>query len=398
MTESLNRTRFLQHVAQTSDFPPAMEFVKADGVRLFDANGRAFLDLISGISVNNLGHHHPEITAAIHEQVDRHLHLMVYGEFVVTPQVEYATKLASLLPPSLSSVYFTNSGAEAIEGAMKLAKRFTGRTEIAGFVNSYHGSTQGALSVTGDPELQRNFRPLLPDILHLRYNHPEDLSKITSRTACLIMEPVQAEAGCLVPNAAYLNAVRERCTQTGTLLIFDEIQTGMGRTGTLFAFQDAGVVPDVLVTGKAFGGGMPLGAFIADKKLMSVLTNHPVLGHITTFGGHPVCCAAGKAALEVIVREQLYATAEEKGQLFKTLLVHPAIREVSGKGLLLAVRFDSYEINKSVIDHCMAHGLITDWFLFAPDCLRIAPPLIITEAEIREACAIILSSLSTLTF
>jgi len=246
--------------------------------------------------------------------------------------------------------------------------------------------------------LQRNFRPLLPDILHLRYNHPEDLSKITSRTACLIMEPVQAEAGCLVPNAAYLNAVRERCTQTGTLLIFDEIQTGMGRTGTLFAFQDAGVVPDVLVTGKAFGGGMPLGAFIADKKLMSVLTNHPVLGHITTFGGHPVCCAAGKAALEVIVREQLYATAEEKGQLFKTLLVHPAIREVSGKGLLLAVRFDSYEINKSVIDHCMAHGLITDWFLFAPDCLRIAPPLIITEAEIREACAIILSSLSTLTF
>lgn len=398
MPHSLNRTRFLQHVAQTSDFPPAMEFVSAEGVRLVDDAGKTYLDLISGISVNNLGHHHPEITAAIHQQVDRHLHLMVYGEFVVTPQVEYATRLTSLLPASLSSVYFTNSGAEAIEGAMKLAKRYTGRTEMAGFLHSYHGSTQGALSITGDAELQRNYRPLLPDILHLRYNNLDDISTITTRTACLIMEPVQAEAGCLIPSANFLKAVRERCHETGTLLIFDEIQTGMGRTGTLFAFQEAGVLPDILVTGKAFGGGMPLGAFVADKKIMNVLTHNPVLGHITTFGGHPVCCAAGNAALEVIEREQLYATADKKGRLFKELLVHPAIRSVSGKGLLLAIKFDSFEINKAVIDQCMADGLITDWFLFAPDCLRIAPPLIITEEEIREACTIILTSLSKLNF
>lgn len=398
MADHTLRSHFLQHVAQTSDFPPAMEFIKAEGVRLFDANGRAYLDLISGISVNNLGHHHPEITATIHAQVDQHLHLMVYGEFVVTPQVNYATRLSEVLPSGLSSVYFTNSGAEAIEGAMKLAKRYTGRTEIAGFMHSYHGSTQGALSITGDPELQRNYRPLLPDILHLRYNNIEDLAKITTRTACLIMEPIQAEAGCLVPTNEYLKAVREHCNITGTLLVFDEIQTGMGRTGQLFAFQHSGVIPDVLVTGKAFGGGMPLGAFIADKKVMGVLTHNPVLGHITTFGGHPVCCAAGNAALDVIEREKLYADAEEKGQLFKSLLVHPKIQSVNGKGLLLAVKFESFEINKAVIDQCMSDGLVTDWFLFASNCLRIAPPLIITEAEIREACAIILSSLNKLTF
>lgn len=387
------RDRFLKHVAQTSDFPPAVEFVSADGCTLIGADGREYLDLISGISVNNLGHHHPEVAAAIHQQVDRYLHLMVYGEFILSPQVEYATRIASLLPSSLSSVYFTNSGSEAIEGAMKLSKRFTGRTQIAACLKSYHGSTQGALSITGDTTLQQNYRPLLPDILHLRFNSIDDLSLITERTACFILEPIQAEAGCKLPDKEYLEAVRKRCTETGTLMVLDEIQTGMGRTGTRFAFEAYGVVPDLLVTGKAFGGGMPLGAFIASKEIMNVLTNNPVLGHITTFGGHPVCCAAGLAALDVIERENLAAHAAEKEQLFRKLLKHPSIRAIHGKGLLLAVEFDSAETNQKTLVNCLNNGLVSDWFLFAPEYLRIAPPLIISSGEIEKACSILLSSI-----
>ncbi len=387
------RDRFFRHVAQTSDNPPGIEFVRGKGCELFDQTGKSYIDLIAGISVSSLGHQHPEITKAIHEQVDRHLHVMVYGEFILSPQVEMASLLASHLPDSLSSVYFTNSGSEAIEGAMKLAKRATGRTQLAAFRQSYHGSTQGALSITGDDELQQSFRPLLPDILHLRYNRLEDLSLITHRTAAVFIEPIQAEAGCLLPDPGLLQAIRQRCNEMGTLLIMDEIQTGMGRTGTLFAFQQSGVIPDVLVTGKAFGGGMPLAAFIGSPTIMSKLTHDPVLGHITTFGGHPVSCAAGIAALRVLVQEKLAESTAEKEKLFRDLLKHQRILRISGKGLLLAVHFDDESFNRQVIQQCLENGLVTDWFLFAPNCLRIAPPLTISEQEIILACEIILRSI-----
>lgn len=390
------RDRFFRHVAQTSDAPPGVEFIGAEGCHLIDANGRRYIDLISGISVSSLGHAHPEVIKAIHEQVDRHLHVMVYGEFILSPQVEYATKLASLLPESLTSVYFTNSGAEAIEGAMKLAKRFTGGTQLASFRNSYHGSTQGALSITGDVELQRSFRPLLPDILHLRYNCIDDLELITDRTAALFMEPMQAEAGGILPTIEYLQAVRKRCSETGTLLVYDEIQTGMGRTGSLFAFQSQDILPDVLVVGKAFGGGMPLAAFVASNEIMHSLTHDPVLGHITTFGGHPVSCAAGLAALNVIERDGWTGRVAAKEERFRRQLQHPKIRSVNGKGLLLAIEFDNYETNQTVIKRCMEKGLVTDWFLFAPHCLRIAPPLLIPDELIDESCRIILTSLDNL--
>lgn len=387
------RERFLKHVAQTSDFPPAVEFTAGEGCWLIGNDGRRYLDLISGISVNNLGHHHPEVIEAIHRQVDRHLHVMVYGEFILSPQVELATRLAGLLPENLSSVYFTNSGAEAIEGAMKLAKRQTGRSRMVGFNRSYHGSTQGALSITGDEELQRNYRPLLPDILHLEYGNHDELRLIDEHAACVVMEVIQAEAGCRQPDPGFIEAVRKRCDDTGTLLVFDEIQTGMGRTGNLFAFEHIGVRPDILVLGKAFGGGMPLGAFISSNAIMNALTHDPVLGHITTFGGHPVCCAAGYASLEVIVRERLFEKATAKGELFRKLLVHPKIKRVHGRGLLLAVEFESFEMNRQCLSKCMENGLIADWFLFAPEHLRIAPPLTISEPEITQACEILLSSI-----
>ncbi|MFM2207786.1 MAG: hypothetical protein RL213_1761, partial [Bacteroidota bacterium] len=387
------RDRFFRHVAQTSDAPPAVEFTSADGCVLTGSDGRSYIDLISGISVSSLGHKHPDIIRAIHEQADRHLHVMVYGEFILSPQVELASRLATLLPEHLSSVYFTNSGSEAIEGAMKLAKRFTARTQIASFRKSYHGSTQGALSITGDEEMQRNFRPLLPDILHLRYNRADDLALITEKTAALFLEPVQAEAGCILPNGEFLEAVRRRCSETGTLLVFDEIQTGMGRTGSLFAFQTAGIVPDVLVLGKAFGGGLPLAAFISSPAIMHSLSHDPVLGHITTFGGHPLSCAAGLAALNVLERDRLYDDAAAKGERFRRQLQHPAIRSVNGKGLLLAVEFETDRINRQIIATCMEKGLVTDWFLFAPHCLRIAPPLTIPDSLIDEACRIILASI-----
>ncbi|MFM8432861.1 MAG: aspartate aminotransferase family protein [Bacteroidota bacterium] len=393
MAISTLRERFLLHVAQTSDFPPAVEFTGGEGCWLIGADGRRYLDLISGISVNNLGHRHPEVTEAIHHQVDSYLHVMVYGEFVLSPQVEFASRIAGLLPDKLSSVFFTNSGAEAIEGAMKLSKRHTGRTNMVGFRRSYHGSTQGALSITGDDELQRNFRPLLPGILHLEYGNHDELRLIDNHTACVVMEVIQAEAGCRQPSPEYLHAVRNRCNETGALLVFDEIQTGMGRTGNLFAFEHTGVVPDILVLGKAFGGGMPLGAFISSSSIMKDLTHNPVLGNITTYGGHPVCCAAGHASLEVILRERLFEKAMAKGEIFKKLLVHPQIKGVHGRGLLLAVEFESFEMNRICLAKCMDNGLVADWFLFAPDHLRIAPPLTISEQEIHEACRILLSSL-----
>jgi len=330
---------------------------------------------------------------AIKEQADQYLHLLVYGELIQSPQVRYAALLASQLPASLNSVYFTNSGAEATEGAMKLAKRWTGRSEIVAFRHSYHGSTQGALSVMGDEYWRNAFRPLLPGIVHEEYNSIDALDRISDRTACVIAETVQAERGVHAPQSSWMKALREKCTATGALLILDEIQTGFGRTGTLWGFTGYGVEPDIILLGKALGGGMPMGAFVADIHLMQALTGNPVLGHITTFGGHPVCCAAGLASLQVLLEEDWIGQVGAKEALFRRLLLHPSILEVRSSGLLIAVEFRSGEKNRKVIDACIRQGLLTDWFLFAPQCLRIAPPLSITEREIEKACAIILNCL-----
>lgn len=386
------RQLFLQHVAQTSPGPLALEIVRAEGCTLTDAGGREFIDLIGGISVANIGHRHPMVIKAVKDQLDQYMHIMVYGEFVQAPQVQYARMLTEHLPPSLNSVYFTNSGAEAVEGAMKLCKRVTGRTGIAAFDKAYHGSTQGALSIIGDEYWRAAFRPLLPDIRHLRYNNFEDLVWITENTACVMAETVQGEAGIIAPEKKWLQALRQRCHQTGALLVLDEIQAGFGRTGKLWGFEHFDILPDVLLLGKALGGGMPLGAFIADRDLMFQLAEHPVLGHITTFGGHPVCCTAGLAAFSHLIQNDWQVTRKEA--LFKALLKHRSIRAVRSFGLWMAVEFDSFETNKKVIDTCIEKGLLSDWFLFAPQCLRICPPLSISEVQIEAACQIILESIS----
>ena len=384
------RQLFLTHVGQTSEAPLALEIVKARGSSMWDVNGKKYIDLIAGISVCNVGHCHPKVIDAIKKQVDDYMHVMVYGELVEGPQVAYAKMLTDLLPATLNAVFYTASGSEATEGAMKLAKRFTGRTQIISFKNSYHGSTQGALSVMGDEYWRNAFRPLLPDTMQLNYNNFEDLEQITERTACVIAETVQAEAGVLVPHHNWLGALRKRCDATGTLLVLDEIQCAFGRNGTLFSFEQFNAVPDILLLGKALGGGMPLGAFVANKTVMDSLTHNPVLGHINTFGGHPVSCAAGLAALTVLLEEKLLDNVKEKEQLFISLLQHPTIKAVRSCGLMLAVEFDSFDTNKKVIDALVEQGIFTDWFLFASNCLRIVPPLVITAEEIELACAGIL--------
>ena len=386
------RQLFLANNAQTTNFPLLLEFERAEGVYLYDKDNKPYIDLIAGIGVSNTGHGHPYVIDAIKAQLDKYLHLMVYGEYVQSPQVKLAEKLVSLLPDTLQSVYFVNSGAEAIEGAMKLAKRYTGRSEILACHGSYHGSTQGALSIMGNEEYKQAYRPLLPGTGFIHFNEPADLELITTQTACVIIETVQGEAGIRVPDAAYMQALSKRCKQTGTLLILDEIQAAMGRTGKLFAFEHFGIVPDILVLAKALGGGMPLGAFVASNQIMDALKENPMLGHITTFGGHPVCCAAGLAALTVILDEQLIDTVAEKEALFRKLLVHPAIKEVRGKGLMLAVEFESFDLNKKIIDRCIANGVITDWFLHCSNSMRIAPPLIITTEQIEEACRVIIEA------
>jgi len=386
------RELFLRHVAQTSPAPLALEIVKADCCTLYDATGTEYIDLIGGISVANVGHRHPKVIAAIQQQLEAYLHIMVYGEMVEAPQVQYAQLLTQHLPGSLNSVYFTNSGAEAVEGAMKLAKRVTGRTQIIAFNKSYHGSTQGALSVLGDEYWRNAYRPLLPDVLHLAYNSFESLNEITAQTACVIAETVQAEAGINAPSAEWLQALREKCTATHTLLVLDEIQAGFGRTGKLWGFEHFDIEPDVLLLGKALGGGMPLGAFIADKQLMDAFTENPVLGHITTFGGHPVCCAAGMAAMKALLEEGWIDTVKKNETLFRSLLTHPKIKGVHSFGLWMAVEFDSFDTNKKIIDACIKEGVLTDWFLFASHCLRISPPLMISEEQIKKACEIILQA------
>ncbi|HPV56509.1 MAG TPA: aspartate aminotransferase family protein, partial [Tenuifilaceae bacterium] len=372
-----------------------LEVERAEGVYLFGPNGEKHFDLISGVSVSNVGHSHPKVVDAVKQQVDKYMHLMVYGEFIQNPQVQLATKLASLIPKSLDSVYFLNSGSEAIEGAMKLAKRYTGRTEIVSFKNAYHGSTQGSLSIMGGDKFKQAFRPLLPDIRHLDYNNAEQLNQITSKTACVIVEPIQGEAGVVLPKDNFLSQLRERCSKVGALLVFDEIQTGLGRTGKMFAFENYNVTPDILVLAKALGGGMPLGAFIASKEIMWSLTNNPVLGHITTFGGHPVSCTAALASINVIIDENLVDSVNKKEKIFREILEkHPLVKEVRSKGLLMAVELSSFDKMLDLVKYGVKNGFITDWFLFCDTSFRISPPLTITDEECRLAAELIVKGLN----
>ena len=390
------RQLFLRHVAQTSESPLMLEIERAEGLYLFDNNGKSYMDLIAGISVSILGHRHPSVQKAVQAQLDKYWHTLVYGEFVLSPQVQLATLLTRNLPQTLNSVFFTNSGTEAIEGAMKLAKRFTGRTHFIAARNAYHGSTQGAMSLNSDTYFTEAYKPLLPNIDWLRFNNFEDIEKITTKTAAVILEVVQAEAGIITAEENYLQAVRDRCNQTGSLLIFDEIQSGMGRTGFLWAFCKHRIVPDILVLAKGLGGGMPIGAFIAEKKIMQTFTNNPVLGHITTFGGHPVSCAAGYATLKTILQSELIGQVKRKEELFLTHLKHPLIQNIRSAGLWLAVELESFEVVQKVIQNCLQNGLLTDWFLFNDKCLRITPPLIITDEEILKACSIICEAMSNI--
>lgn len=391
------RKAFLHYQAQTSPNPMALHVVKAEGNYLFDENGKKYLDLIAGISVCNVGHQHPSVVSAVIEQAQAFMHVMVYGETVQTPQSMYAAALASHLPESLSCCYFVNSGAEAIDGAMKLAKRVTGRTDFVAQKDAYHGSSQGPLSLMSNEYYSQAFRPLLPSVHFIAQNDIEALDSLPwDKIAGVVVETIQAERGVKLANVEYLQAVRQKCTEHCALLIFDEIQTGMGRTGSLFSFQQYDVIPDVLVLGKALGGGMPMGAFLASRPLMNTLSDNPILGHITTFGGHPVACAAGHAAFNVLLEEKLMDTVSSKSELFKELLIHPKIKQVHGMGLLLAVELDSFDIVNACIQQMLDQNLFADWFLYAPHCLRICPPLTITNQEIAFACTSILQILDKL--
>jgi acetylornithine/N-succinyldiaminopimelate aminotransferase len=391
------RQLFLQHNAQTTLEPLLLEFNKASGMYLYDTEGKKYLDLIAGIGVSNVGHCHPAVVEAVKNQAESYMHIMVYGEFVQSPQVNFAKALANVLPANLNCTYFVNSGAEAVEGAMKLAKRYTHRTEIISCNNSYHGSTQGALSLMGNEEFKQAYRPLLPHIKFIEYNSLTDLDLITTNTAAVFVETIQGEAGIRVADKAYFKALREKCTATGTLLVLDEIQCGFGRTGKLFGFEHFDIVPDILLLAKGIGGGMPIGAFISSKEIMIALATNPILGHITTFGGHPVSCAAGLATLQTILQENIVDGVTEKGELFKKLLVHPAIKGVRGKGLMIAIEFENFETNKKIIDACIADGVISDWFLHCSNSMRVAPPLIINNEEIEYACSVILKNTELIT-
>lgn len=387
------RELFLQHQGQTSPSPLLIEMERAEGIYIYDTSGKAYIDLVSGVSVSNIGHGHPKVLQAVNEQTRRYMHLMVYGEYVQAPQVKLAQRLCGLLPRQLDNVYFVNSGSEANEGAIKLAKRYTGRYEVVAFRQAYHGSTQGVLSVFGGESLRQAYMPLVPGTRQLDFNATQQLELITERTAAVIVEPIQAEAGIIEPVNDFLPHLRQRCNETGTLLIFDEIQTGMGRTGRLFAFEHYGVVPDILTVAKAFGGGMPLGAFIARQSVMQVLAENPALGHITTFGGHPVSCAASLAALEVLTSGNLLDSVAEKEQLFRHELQHPAIRSIRGKGLFLAVELCAKYPIENYLKSCIKNGLIFDRFLFNDTHFRIAPPLTITPDEIRKTAELLKKSL-----
>jgi len=378
-------------LANTTPYPMGIHVELADGIYLYDNNGKQYLDLISGISVSNLGHNHPKIKESIKDQVDKHLHVMVYGEYKQSIQKKLAEKLCGLLPKGLDVLYPVNSGTEANEAALKLAKRVTGRTELISFKGAYHGSTHGSLSVSGNEEKKSAFKPLLPEVRLLDFNSVEQLNTISTKTAAVIIEPIQGDAGVRIPSYDFMKALRNRCHEVGTLLIFDEIQTGFGRTGKLFAFEHFNVVPDILTIGKAFGGGMPIGGFVSSQDYMEQLTHSPKLGHITTFGGHPVCCAAALASLEIIVDDSLLEQVEIKGQLFEELLQHSLIKEIRRKGLFFAIEMENAELVQKIVERCKERGVLTFWFLSNPQSFRIAPPLIINENEIRDSCNTILS-------
>ena len=399
MSEIL-RKQFLRHVAQTSPGPQLIEVARAEGVFFYTPEGKPYYDLVSGVSVNNVGHGNRAVVEAVQRQAADYMHIMVYGEMVERPQVEFARLLAETLPEPLDTVYFLNSGAEAVEGALKLAKRYTHRTEMISMRRAYHGSTHGAMSMMGEPEgeeWKNAFRPLLPDTKAIDFNSFDDLEQITERTACVLCEPVQGEAGVRVPQKGYLQALRKRCDEVGALLIFDEIQVGMGRTGEMFAMQKYGVTPDIVCLAKALGGGMPLGAFVSSQKIMSTLTHNPVLGHITTFGGHPVCCAAGLAAMKFLQEEKVVEDVERKGAMFVELLKdHPAVKEIRRSGLLMAVELGESAKLYRLMDHFIEEGILSDWFLYCDTAFRISPPLIITDDEIRNCVALIRKCLDKL--
>lgn len=385
-----NREIFFRNIGLPSNFPLDIEIERAEGIYMYAPDGKRYTDLVSGVSVSNIGHCHPRVVAAVKEQAEKYMHLMVYGEIIQSPQVRFAELLTRQLPETLDCVYFVNSGTEATDAALKLAKRFTRRFEVCAFKNAYHGSAQGSMGCLGSENMKRNFRPLIPGTTFLRFDNFEDIQLVTENHAAVIVEPIQGEGGMIVPQKGFLKALRERCNETGTLLIFDEIQTGFGRTGRLFRFQGEEVVPDILCCAKAMGGGMPLGAFIASRNILQSLTENPPLGHITTFGGHPVSCAAALAQLEVLLEEDFISKAEEKGELFRTALQgHPTVKEIRGAGLMLAVEMESEAVFLKLFEKLTEKGIVTDPFLFNTAAFRIAPPLIITEKQIAECCAAI---------
>ena len=384
-----NRALFLKNTAQTSSSPRLFEIVKAEGVYLYGPKGERYVDLVSGFNVSNIGHRHPQVIAAIQQQLEKYLHVTVYGEFIQAPQVEFATELLKTLPSSFGSVYLTNSGAEAVEGSMKIAKKFTGRRQIIAARNAYHGSTQGALSLIGNPAYHEAYAPLLPEIDFIEFNNIPSLALISEQTAAVIVEAIQGEAGVQVPTVEFMQALRRKCDETGTILIFDEIQTGFGRTGKMFAFEHFEIVPDVLMLAKGIGGGMPLGAFVARKEIMDVIKDNPMLGHITTFGGHPVSCAAALASLRVIQNEKLLETVDAKAALFRKELDHPKIKEIRGKGLMMCLQLETFDQVYQVSTFCAEKGVMIDWYLHCETALRVAPPLTISDDEIKHACGII---------
>ena len=391
MTE---REMFFQYLGLPSDQPLGLEIEKAEGIYLYDRSGKRYIDFVSGISVSNVGHRHQKVVDAIKKQVDHYLHLNVYGEFIQSPQVQLAQALVSFLPQNLNSVYLVNSGSEAIEGAVKLAKRFTGRTEVVAFTNAYHGSTMGALSILGNETLKNSFRPLIPDVRSIRFNNTDDLDLITRKTACVVAETIQAEAGIVIPDEDFIGKLRQRCSETGALFVVDDVQMGFGRTGKLFSFEHFNINPDILVLAKAMGGGMPIGAFISSKAIMQTLTFNPELGHITTFGGHPVSCAATMASLEILTHDNLLENVEEKGKMITGKLQHhPHIKEIRRKGLILGVEIKDVTLRKKLTNSALQNGVIIDWYLFHSATFRIAPPLTITPEEIEDACDRLLQSL-----
>jgi acetylornithine/succinyldiaminopimelate/putrescine aminotransferase len=390
-----NRELFFRYMGLPSSTPLAIEMERAEGIYIYDKSGKEYIDLVSGVAVSNIGHGNQEIVKAIKQQVDKYMHLMVYGEYIQSPQIQLAKKLTEYLPHTLDSIYFVNSGSEANEGAMKLAKRYTGRTEIFAFKNAYHGGTQGALSILGNEKLKYAFRPLLPGIRFLEFNNFEELDKITDKTAAIFIETIQAEAGIILPKKDFLAKLRKKCYETGTLLIIDDIQMGFGRTGKLFSFENFGIIPDILTMAKAMGGGMPIGAFAASKEIMNSLTNNPELGHITTFGGHPVSCAAALANLNFLTRDNLIEDANRKGRIYKDALKeNPNIKEIRQAGLMLGVDMEDEEKMNRLMNNFLKNGILTDRFLFRPKAFRIAPPLIISDEEIYLTIELIINSIN----